>query len=126
MVKAPLFIKQTRNTPGVLLDPEQNLFEFRGRSLPEHAVSFYEPIITWLKDYASKPESETTVTFKLDYFNTPSAKPLLQILRLIDAISSKGHTTKMFWYHRNDDVEMKEVGEEFSRFIRTPLYLVSY
>ena len=122
----PLFIKKTRNTPGVVLDAEENMFEFNGRSLPEHAVKFYSPIIEWLERFGSDPANEVTFKFNLEYFNTPSAKPLLQILRLVDSYSKKGVATKMMWYHRNDDIEMKEVGEEFSQFINTPLELISY
>lgn len=116
----------TKNTPSILLDPTNNKFEVEGRSLPENAIMFYSPVIEWLRAYREQSNPETKVSFKIDYFNTPSAKPILDILKVIDEIKDKGSKTHVTWYYRHDDDDMREVGEEYSEFIKTPIDLVSY
>ena len=73
-------IKGTEDTPSVLLDKAQNLFEISGRSLPEDVSMFYEPILSWIDEYAAAPNAETVFNFKLEYFNTASSKVILDIL----------------------------------------------
>ncbi len=50
-------IKGTEDTPSVLLDKAQNLFEISGRSLPEDVSMFYEPILSWIDEYAAAPNA---------------------------------------------------------------------
>ena len=70
----------TDDTPHVILDPDNEIFEISGRSLPEDVTAFYEPVLTWLDEYAQNPNSKTVFTFRLVYFNTASSKLLLDIL----------------------------------------------
>ena len=46
-----LDIRGTTDTPKVLFDPDNNIFEISGRSLPEDVITFYQPVIEWLDDY---------------------------------------------------------------------------
>ncbi len=125
--KTPLFFKPTPSTPEVMFDPDRNVFEIKGRSIPEHALSFYGPILEWLRAYEEVTRVHTiTFHFQLDYFNTPSAKPLLEIFRIMDEWTGKGLRVELLWHYRDDDPEMREVGEEFSQFIKTPLQLVPF
>ena len=73
----PLIYTPTPTTPQVVLDVASGRFEIKGRSLPEHAIVFYAPILEWLKTYSTSPAEYTEIHIQLDYFNTPSAKPLL-------------------------------------------------
>jgi hypothetical protein len=43
-------IKGTDDTPNVILDKDNNLFELSGRSLPEDVNMFYEPILNWIEN----------------------------------------------------------------------------
>ena len=65
-----LDIRATNDTPKVLLDPENDIFEISGRSLPEDVVSFYQPVIDWLEDYKDALNDYTEFVFKYIYFNT--------------------------------------------------------
>ena len=73
-------IKGSDDTPNVILDAENGIFEISGRSLPEDVAAFYEPIIDWLDEYAESPNDKTVFDFKLEYFNTASSKLLLDVL----------------------------------------------
>lgn len=109
-----LKIKATDETPSIILDKVQGVFEFSGRSLPEHAPNFYEPIIKWIEDYTKQPLPETNFVFKLEYFNTASSKYLLEILFRLENIEGKKMVT---WCFLEDDEDMAEAGEEFSEML---------
>lgn len=122
----PLHIAAQKNTPLVELDSTSGKLALSGRSLPENAISFYEPVLSWLKDYSEHPHTNTTLDLKIDYFNTPSAKPILDMLRLMDKIQAKGSETKVNWHHHNEDSDMREVGLEYAEFIDTPVELITF
>ena len=43
-------VKQgTTKTPQVILDPEKGIISLEGRSILEDTISFYDPILNWLK-----------------------------------------------------------------------------
>ena len=106
-------IDSTEDTPQVILDKASNEFELSGRSLPEDAVSFYQPILDWLGEYSSDPNNETNFIIKLEYFNTASSKLLLDVLTVLEDIDN----VKVIWYYYEDDEDMEEAGEEFSDLV---------
>lgn len=119
-------LKGTDDTPSVILDKENGIFEIAGRSLPEDVNAFYEPILDWLADYAESPNSETVVTFKLVYFNTASSKLILDILLKFEEISESGSEVLIKWYFPEDDEDMEEAGEEYSEIVEIPFEQISY
>jgi len=84
-------IKGTDDTPNVILDAQNNIIEFSGRSLPEDVATFYAPIIEWIIQYAKTPNPKTNVVFKLEYFNTASSKMILDIFLKFEEIHKDGH-----------------------------------
>lgn len=106
-------IDSTEDTPQVVLDKAANTFELSGRSLPEDAASFYQPILDWLGEYASDPNPTTNFVVKLEYFNTASSKLLLDVLTALEDIEN----AKVSWYYYDDDEDMEEAGEEFSELV---------
>lgn len=119
-------ILATEDTPNIILDRKNNIFEFAGRSMPEDSGLFYEPIVEWFEDYSKNPNPETIITFKLIYFNTASSKLILDILSLLDAMHKKGYTVKVNWYYPEDDEDMQEAGEEFCDIIDVPFEHIAY
>ena len=83
-------IMGTDDTPTVILDAENDIFEISGRSLPEDVTAFYDPILNWLDEYAANPNPKTIFTFKLVYFNTASSKLLLDILMKFEEMRENG------------------------------------
>ncbi len=105
-----LRIDGTDDTPVVILDKKNAIFEISGRSLPEDVLQFYEPVMDWLKLYAKDSNPVTAFTFKLDYFNTASSKVLLDMIGSLKGI--KG--ASIIWYYNEDDEEILDAGKEFS------------
>jgi Domain of unknown function (DUF1987). len=119
-------IKGTEDTPSVLLDKAQNLFEISGRSLPEDVSMFYEPILSWIDEYAAAPNAETVFNFKLEYFNTASSKVILDILLKFEDIYEKGNKIVVKWHYREDEEDMLEAGEEYADIVEIPFEYVIY
>ncbi len=118
-----LVIDPTFNSPSVILDPEANQFDFSGESRPENVRKFYLPILEWLDSYA-KEQSEKSKTgrasslqvqFNFEYFNSTSAKYILDIFKALNVLNDLGMEILVKWLYEEDDEDMLEVGEEMSR-----------
>jgi hypothetical protein len=119
-------IQGTEDTPKVILDKDTQVMEISGRSLPEDVASFYDPILTWLEEYAQSPNAKTIFNFKLVYFNTASSKLLLDILMKLEEIHEAGHDVIIRWHYPEDDEDMQEAGEEYADIVDVPFEQVSY
>jgi hypothetical protein len=117
-------ITATEDTPKVVLDNVNKIFEISGRSLPEDVVVFYQPVMKWLEDFAANPFSDFELCFKLEYFNTASSKLILDILLKLEDVSQSGVQIKIKWFYLPTDVDMKEAGEEYSEIVSLPFELV--
>jgi len=119
-------IKGTDDTPNIILDQENGIFEISGRSLPEDVTSFYEPILNWLDDFAEIAEGQTVFSFKLVYFNTASSKLILDILMKLEEMHENGKDVLIKWYFPEDDEDMEEAGEEYADIVDVPFEQVPY
>ena len=118
-----LIIEPTGNSPRIVLDPENKLFEFSGESRPENVRKFYLPILEWLESYTREQEKMNGTErsnglqcqFNFEYFNSTSAKYILDIFKSLNAISALGIDLDIKWLYEEDDEDMLEVGQEMSR-----------
>lgn len=117
--------KSSEETPYITLDPENNLFEFRGVSRPEDVSKNYIPVIEWLQKYKLEPNDTTVVDFKFDYFNTATAKLLYDVLAQLEEISENGKEVKINWYFNQLDLDMKAAGEEFQDMVDITFEFIS-
>ena len=119
-------IDEKEDTPKVIFDPSNNFFEISGRSLPEDAILFYEPILAWLNKYSYNPNILTELNIKLNYFNTASSKLILDILMILEEMVDNNKQCIIKWYFEEDDEYMEEAGEEYSDLIDVPFELIKY
>ncbi len=123
-------IPATEKSPQVLFDTKKSLFEIKGISRPENVRDFYFPLIYKIKKYFDNiiekdqgdpfKDESFKFNFKLEYFNSSSAKFISDILVVIKELSEKGLNLKIYWYFTDGDEDMKEVGEDFSEMISVP------
>jgi len=110
----------SRHKPGILLDPFKPCVRFYGNSFPEDAVSFFLPVIQWLKtfyeqcDIHLKKGNSLDVEFRLSYMNTSSQRAFLEIFSILKQIQQKGLTVSIRWYYGKGDSRMLECGQELS------------
>jgi hypothetical protein len=108
-------IQSTARTPRMLFDPELNQFVLEGESYPEDVKKMYdEPlskVYAFLKEHK---DGETVFSFKLKYFNSSSAKVLMDLFLAIEESAGAGNNILVEWHYAQDDDNMQELGEEFS------------
>jgi hypothetical protein len=122
----PIKIKGTDDTPQVILDKDNGIFEISGRSLPEDVAAFFEPILKWINEYSQEPLPKTVFNFKLEYFNTASSKLILDVLLKLEEMSDDGKDVLVRWHYPDDDEDMQEAGEEYADIVEVPFEQVSY
>lgn len=119
----PLIIDATEDTPSVVLSSSENKFLISERSLPENSIEFYLPILNWLEKYAEKPNSVTHFEFKLEYFNTSSAKQIAKVLLVLEKIS-KTSDVLVKWYYNKDDKDIQASGSRYEKLINIKFQLI--
>lgn len=117
-----IHLEGTEDTPKILLDQKNGIFEISGRSLPEDSAEFYKPVLEWLDVYIENPNPTTNWVFKLEYFNTASSKLILDVLSKLEDIPN----ITVSWYFHEDDEDMEEAGEEFSELVELPFEFKTY
>lgn len=112
---------QGNKCPQITFEPSSGHFELLGISRSENARAFYEPVINWLDLYAENPVANTTIDVKLQYFNTSSAKSLLEIFEKLITLHEEGKTTLIIkWYYQEDDEDMLDAGENYGTILDFP------
>lgn len=119
-----LILEATEDTPAVVFDREANIFKLSGRSYPENVLTFFEPIMNWLKIYTEQPNLQTNLEVDLEYINSGSVKMVFNMLYLIEAIAEKGNEARITWCYRAGDELMQQKGEEFQKFLDVHVELV--
>lgn len=121
------FSEQSAKTPFIELNPNNGNFEMKGKSIPENTKGFYEPLFQWMEEYAQNPAPLTTFNIQLDYFNTSSAKVIVDFFKKLEAIekSGKGKVT-INWHYDEDDGDMMEAGQDYQSIIKVTFQLISF
>jgi len=120
-----LIIEKTGDTPTIILDPANNNFLISERSLPENANGFYAPVFKWLNSYSESPDSDVVFTFKLEYFNTASAKQIAKILLTLEYLSQKCNVL-IKWLYKKGDLDMMSSGLRYSKLLNVKFDVEEY
>ena len=104
---------ETVRTPTINFDNETGILLLEGRSNPENAREFYEPIVKWMDEYIKQPAEKTDFRINLEHFNTSSSKYLMEILRRIRYLADHEHLFNVTWMYEEDDLEMLDTAEAF-------------
>lgn len=119
-----LIIQEDKNTPNVILDPENFNFRFFGKSFPENSKKFYQPVIEWLEKYAPPPGSLIEFNFYFYYLSSSSVIAVLEILKRLGKWRENGITLKINWSYDEDDEEIRRIGEDYMKIVEFPFNFV--
>ncbi len=114
-------VEATDNTPLLDLNHQTHTLLFEGESRPEDVQKFYSPVLEWLESYnkhlyflKDMNSNEITVNcnFKYEYFNSSSAKYIMDIINKLGELDSS-ISLNVNWHYEEMDEDMFEAGEEF-------------
>ena len=109
--------------PSVNFDEVAGKLEIKGRSIFGSPEEFYTELNDYIDVYANYP-SDLDVTMDLEYFNTPTARCLVNFFKSCKKVIEKGAKLKINWIVDEDDTDMQEAGEDFSEIIKHPFDVV--
>jgi len=105
--------EKTGSTPHVIIDEAKNYMKIEGESYHENIIAFFTDINEWLNGYLESDFESFTVDFELLYFNSSTAKILLNMLINMDDNASGGKQIIVNWITTADNDIIIECGEDF-------------
>lgn len=112
--------------PGIILDKETGKFEISGKTCPEDAIEFYDPVFQWLEEYSKEPLETTVFDFKLTYFNTVSSKIIMMLMMRLEELSEEGNNVIIRWFYPEDDEDLEESGQDFESMLDIKFEFIPY
>lgn len=111
-------LKETNNTPHIVMDTVSNSITLEGKSFPEDSKDFYKTVLDWLNDYIASNPSSFSITFNLFYLSSSSIISVKQILMKIVEMVNKGAKAKVIWCYDDDDDDIRKTGEDYARITK--------
>lgn len=116
-----MFIPATATTPLIKYSQDSLTLEIIGRSIPEDAMEFYDPVFRLLNESQKRLKRTIKVLFQLEYFNTHSSRMLLDILKQLEKLKDDGLTVYTLWVCEEEDEDMIHLGEDFQTLVKVPM-----
>lgn len=110
--------ESTSSTPLIDFVLQEGTLEIKGRSIPENSFAFYQPLNEALSEYAKAPKERTTLTVILEYFNTSSAKCLLDFFKALEILHGKTSNVTIKWGYQEEDENILEAGREYQSMLK--------
>lgn len=101
-------IGATPKTPEVLLDADKGILIITGRSIAENPEEFYKEVFEGIERYFEETDSLLEVEVDFEYFNTASAKKIMDLFKTLE-----GHPSKVYWVFEEGDLDMEEAGMDY-------------
>lgn len=114
----------TKKTPAVRLDAAQGMMEIRGSSIMEDTQKFYKPVFDWIREFVEHPR-DLAIHIEFSFFNTSTARTLVNMLKTLSAIKNSGCKLEINWYYPEDDVDIMEAGKDFSWVVQMQFNYIS-
>jgi hypothetical protein len=86
----------------------------RGESYPEDINRFYDPVMDALHHYFNETGRGLRCSISLHYFNSSSARQLMEMLDQLDALAKQGRQINVEWCCVADDDIMMEFAEDMA------------
>lgn len=105
--------QKTGSTPYILIDEEKGYMKFEGESFHENVIEFYRDVGDWLEAFLKTEFESFTFDCELKYFNSSTAKLLLNMLMEMDEYAADNKSITVNWITTPDNDIIIECGEDF-------------
>lgn len=116
-----LYLKSDYNQPEIKIESDLGLVSISGRAHPENIEPMLNPLKEWLIYYKDTPAPITTVTIKLDYFNTTASKVFIYFLTKLSEIENT--TVNVEWYYF--DLDTLEIIKDLESLLKLNFKCIS-
>jgi HJR/Mrr/RecB family endonuclease len=120
-----VFLKGEKDSPRLILDANRKIIDIKGRSIVEE-IQFYNNIKEWISNNSLSLQNDLNISVYMEYFNTITAKGLLEVFKKAEEIFMKSDSKKIKvnWLYEIDDEDMQEAGEDYESVLRLPFNVV--
>lgn len=119
-------VDETVDSPGILLDAENSVFNIEGSSYPEDAYDVYDCVLDWIKENDYKFENKLICNFKYRVLSSASRKLLYDIFLSLEKASKNSPGIEIHWHHEKFDEDILEVGQDFDELLDLPFKFIAY
>jgi hypothetical protein len=121
----PINIAKTSRTPRVDFDFFGNQFVISGESYPEDVSTFYGPLLEKFTEFLNNTNnSEVNFRFELIYFNSSTAKIVMELFEALEEAATSGNQVVITWVYEAGDDNIKELGEEFAEELSNASFIL--
>lgn len=108
-------IEPTERSPRVAFDFAAGHLLLEGEAYPEDAAAFFGPLLQALGQFLDGgPACAVRFDVALSYFNSSSAKALMNMFMLLEDAAAEGRDITLRWHYLEGDDTLQEAGEDFS------------
>jgi hypothetical protein len=105
----PFSIAASSRTPSVTINPETQSALIEGECYPEDTDKFFTALNQGLDDYFSAGNKGLDLKVKLIYFNSSSARALMELMDSLESKASNGVEVNVQWFYEDGD----DITQEF-------------
>jgi hypothetical protein len=121
----PITIPKTSRTPQIDFNFATGRFVIAGESYPEDVSAFYGPLLQSFSDFLNGlGNSEIGFRFELIYFNSSTAKIVMELFEALEGAAVSGNKVVITWAYEAGDDNIKELGEEFAEELSSVRFIL--
>jgi len=105
--------QKSPSTPYILVDEANNYMRMEGRSFHESVVESFRDINNWLDGYLQTDFGTFTFDCEMNYFNSSTAKLLLNLIMKMDNHVGASKNIIVNWITTTSNEIVMECGEDF-------------
>lgn len=119
-----LELQATEDSPHILLDAQQKIMKMVGPSYPENAIDVYQPVTEWVENIVPQLEGKLLCELSFTILSSASNKVIYELLTQLESLGQGNRLDiHVVWYYDKQDIDMMEIGEDFSDTLNIPIEL---
>ncbi|TNF25572.1 MAG: DUF1987 domain-containing protein [Bacteroidetes bacterium] len=124
MTNEPLHILPTDVSPEIMLDLSEKKFYIQGRSMPENAEKFFNPVMSWMRQNLPFQFIKASFDVNLEYYNTGTFIRLMAIFNLLEELNKKDNDFRVRWIVEAEDEDNINDGKSFQEVVKVPFDII--
>lgn len=121
-----LNIEATEKTPKISFNSSTGELLMEGICIPEQTHDFFKPVLAFINSLEATPPKSFTLITNLHFFNTGSARYILEVMKNALKLKEKGVDVKYKWHYNEEDEDIEEAGRSYSFILNEPFDMVPF